>query len=92
MKFREHRDEANYYSPALEAAVKIFPPIWTIYDHPLDYPEHYIVRIWFGECPHPTAARCDTLDLARELVQTAGGVVCLGRLPDDDPKVVESWI
>jgi hypothetical protein len=45
--------------------------IWTIYDHPKDYPEHFVVRRWKIETGQAVAGECklaDTLEEARKLV------------------------
>jgi hypothetical protein len=67
--------------------------VFTIYDHPLDHPDGFLVRRWVvtnGE-PLPREWRkAATLEEARTLLPP--GLHCLGRNPDDDPKIVESWI
>jgi hypothetical protein len=70
---------------------------WVIYDHPADFPEHYVVRCWIigaGEWWHTGEAwlRPD-LESAREVI--AGNYpdgYRLDRQPEDDPVVVEVWI
>jgi hypothetical protein len=66
---------------------------YTIYRHPDDYPDGYVIRAW-GVIdaivfPGP-AARVATLAEARRLVPR--GAMCLGRAAGDDEKIVESWI
>lgn len=67
---------------------------WTIYRHPTDYPQHYAVRQWWvsdGNVHHrDVAVLCDTLDEAREHVPS--GACCVGRDPDDDPVIYETWL
>lgn len=71
---------------------------WVIYDHPADYPDHFVVRAWrieTGRDPLPghTAHLADTLEEARELVPIQRlGLVRLERSPDDDATIVETWI
>jgi hypothetical protein len=68
--------------------------IFTIYDHPSDHPRHVVLRTWWitpRTPPRTAEALCDTLDEARA-VMLAAGLVCLGRQPDEDPTIVESWI
>jgi hypothetical protein len=70
--------------------------MWTIYDHPLDYPNGYIARRWKvggpGPDPIPTSDTfaAATLDGVRALLPP--GLTRLGRLPDDDPTIVETWV
>lgn len=67
---------------------------WTIYVHPLDFPEHYAVRMWVvveGAVVHmPIAGLYDTLEEARFDIPV--GLYQVDRDPDDDPVIVESWL
>lgn len=66
--------------------------LFTIYRHPDDYPDGYVIRVWGtvdGEIyPGPTE-RVPTLADARALVPA--GLVRMERMPNDDPKIVEVW-
>ena len=71
--------------------------IHTVYDHPRDYPWHYVVRastIEDGEArPHDACALFLFLDKARAwIVQEYPGAVCLPRSPEDDPVILEVWM
>jgi hypothetical protein len=50
----------------LEEARKRLPPMWTVYEHPADQPDKFVVRVWYGEVPEPQCTTHDTLDEARE--------------------------
>lgn len=68
---------------------------YAIYDHPMDYPEHFVVRAWFAFAdgllqPDPACQLAETLDQARSLVPE--GLTCLPRFEWDDPKIAEVWI
>lgn len=68
---------------------------WTIYFHPLDFPEHYAVRMWFvGDEQiiywHPFAIVCNTLEEARE--QVPAGAIKVPREPGDDVVILETWL
>ena len=76
----------------LEEARKIFPPMWTIYKKPKDFPDKWVVRMWWGETPDSTVSACDSLEIARELIQRAGGCYPLHRSLDDDQSIVETWL
>ncbi len=70
--------------------------ILTIYDHPRDYPDDFVVRRWVGRGlnePVPDRdpyARVETLEEARALVPKDYSHT--PRVAEDDPKIVESWI
>ncbi len=66
--------------------------MWTIYEHPLDYPEHFVVREWIC-CDPPLAGPArlaETLEAARLLVPPH--LYRQPRNPDDDPFIVETWM
>lgn len=66
---------------------------YTIYDHPRDHPESFVVREWLigaGTVTPGQAWGTATLASARDLVPP--GLVCLGREPQDDPVIIETWI
>lgn len=76
---------------SLEQARLAFPPMWTIYDRPLDYPKNIVVRVWYGLVPAEHTLH-DSVAEARESITRRGGSVSLSRQPGDDPKIVETWI
>jgi hypothetical protein len=71
-------------------------PAYVIYDHPRDYPNHFVVR------PHllddrrgkghasPNGFLFDTLKQARDFIPK--GMVRVQRHPTDDSVIVESYI
>lgn len=68
--------------------------IWTIYDHPADFPHHFVGRAHRIEADKSTPTSQfvtgDTLEEVR--AQLPPGLYNLRRLAGDDPKIVESWI
>jgi hypothetical protein len=68
------------------------PPIWVIYDHPRDFPEYFVVRVAWGLQMAPVAQLAVDLEGARRIAIDGGASYCLGRAPDDDPVIAESWI
>lgn len=70
--------------------------LWTIYDHPDDYPEHYVVREWAASPDGVTshgAVTFDTLEDARAAIRKRGPLMmCMERDPSADPKIVETWL
>jgi hypothetical protein len=69
--------------------------IYTIYDHPTDYPDGWPVREFAivpgGSVAGPILGVGDTLDNARALVPAAADTR-LPRVPGDDSKIVETWV
>ena len=70
--------------------------IWTVYDHPLDYPNDFVARRFeIGAGGHrPTASIIVAPDLEtlRRIFLTEMHLTCLARHPADDPKIVECWL
>ncbi len=69
---------------------------WTIYDHPRDHPDEFVVRefhIYRGQDPvaGPIIGRAMTLESARLLLPIEAEAN-LGRQPEDDPTIAETWI
>lgn len=68
--------------------------IWTVYDHPTDFPDAYVVRahrIMAGHSePTDQIFLANTLEEVRALLPP--GLHRLARNEGDDPKIVESWI
>lgn len=64
--------------------------LWTVYDHPLDYPKHYVTRRWTLTEPKE-CYQFETLEALREFLSNKG-LVCLARFEQDDPKIIETWI
>jgi len=69
-----------------------FPPIWVVYERPHDFPEHWVVRVWWGNVPEPIAKLCHSLMHARRVIVAEGGSVKLVRAAGDDAVIAESWI
>jgi hypothetical protein len=69
--------------------------IWTIYDRPTDYPNGYIARrhevLASGPLATDDTVKADDLyTLRKHLLQA--GLTRINRSPDDDAKIVESWL
>lgn len=65
--------------------------IYTIYDHPKDYPNHFVVRRWDFDKLIPLDCKlADSLNAARDLIPRS--CIRLERSSDDDPTVVENWL
>lgn len=76
---------------SLAEAKNAYPVIWTIYDHPKDFPEQIVARAWYGTYPDPTPLKFVDVATARYWFRSHG-FVPLARAEGDDPCIVESWI
>ena len=66
------------------------PELWTVYDSPIDLPGRFVARKWLLDQPTSELLQDKTLDgLRGKLPQ---GLTLLPRAPQDDPKIVETWI
>jgi hypothetical protein len=67
------------------------PPLYVIYDHPRDFPEEFVCRVWYGEIAELSPfATAGSLKEIREALPP--GKVNLGRYDQDDPAICEVWI
>jgi hypothetical protein len=70
--------------------------MWTIYDHPRDYPHSFVARkfeVGAGGVTTATAEMIVAPDLAGiRRVLANRGLTCLARDPADDPNIVETWL
>jgi hypothetical protein len=64
--------------------------MFVIYDHPLDYPGHFVVRRWLGGKPTDSFIIADSLTAAR--VEVPPGMHRLPHQPGEDAVIVETWI
>lgn len=69
--------------------------VWTVYDHPRDCPNGFVARLHVAfsdgtTAPTKHACYAPTLEEVRALLPR--GLACIARSPEDDPKIVETWI
>lgn len=64
--------------------------LWTVYDSPNDLPGRFVARKWLLDQPTSELLQDKTLDELR--VKLPPGLTRLERSPQDDPKIVETWI
>jgi len=81
---------ANIYAKNVKALM-----IWTIYDHPKDYPYSFIARAYeITSC----GARATSFILVASDLNTLQdvfrqvGMSCLLRQTNDDAKIIENWL
>lgn len=94
-----HRLNPEPASPEQEPAAAGTPtndPLvsWTVYDHPLDYPNGYIARKWLvvpGQL-QPTDETLTDETLAGLRKKLPEGLTQIPRSAMDDPRIVETWI
>lgn len=65
--------------------------LWTIYDHPKDFPNTFVARAWNMDQPTDQLIIAPSLEELREIM-VSWGLSCLTRNPEDDPCIVETWI
>jgi hypothetical protein len=68
--------------------------LWTIYDHPFDYPDSFVARRWLVGADIKATDRIlasNTLDWLREQMEDMG-LACITRSEGDDPDIVETWL
>jgi hypothetical protein len=84
---------------ALEATIALRErgvlPIWTVYDHPKDFPDVFVARLFDQNADGPlaTVTAMGSSNL-RELRQffIDYGLVRIPRYNDDDPCIIECWV
>ena len=64
--------------------------LFVVYDHPRDYPGHFVVRRWLGDQPTEDFAVADTIEAARAEVPM--GLHRMPPQPGEDAVIVETWI
>ena len=68
--------------------------MYVIYQHPKDFPNYYVARLWKVNADGPVATQkyrvAATLDEVRGFVPF--GKVRIERDPNDEPQIVEMWI
>ena len=69
-------------------------PMWVVYNHPSDYPEDYVARIYYS-LPAPAATfmviRSKSLASLQDFLLSRGAIK-FARDPNDDPAILEVWI
>lgn len=74
----------------------VFMTMWTVYDHPTDFPNDYVARehILRNDNTHgPTDNFIQSTDLEviREQLLNMGKTP-IARSPGDEPQIIETWI
>jgi len=78
----------NFNEINIRLATKM--PLIAIYDHPSDYPDKFVARIWDVDIPTRYAVLRDDLESIREVIPP--WMVRFVRSDKDDPVIVETWL
>lgn len=73
----------------ISKAVRRLPMI-SIYNHPDDYPDKYVARVWDANEPTRFITLADTLEEIRATIPP--NMTRLNRMQGDDPCIVEGYI
>lgn len=76
-------------SPSTEPAPGL--PIWVVYDHPTDWPDHFVARLWVGERPTGDMLLAFDIEVIRQTLAEKG-LTRLDRMEGDDPNIAETWL
>ena len=65
--------------------------MWCVYEHPEDFPEHYVAKLFEG------ANATDSMVMSKDYEIVAESMFEMGlsklmRMPDDDPTILETWL
>jgi hypothetical protein len=71
--------------------------MWTVYDHPSDYPDKFVARRFDIDSVGATRASgsiivAPDLERLRDILAFEMHLTCLVRDPSDDPAIVETWL
>lgn len=74
----------------IRAVVPEGAPLIMVYDHPIDYPEKYVARLFNGKQATHIVVLADTLEELREAKPER--MARIDRQEKDPPKVAETWL
>lgn len=71
--------------------------MWTVYDHPSDFPDCFVARKWEIHAGEPRATdevmtEPELIQLRERIVLETGCTDKIERSPHDDPKILEVWL
>ena len=69
-------------------------PMWTLYDHPSDLPDHFVLRLWDGATARatPFVYLSSTIEEIEKMIENDGRFVKLSRYEADDHKIIAAYI
>jgi len=65
-------------------------PVYTVYSHPSDYPNNFVVRLFINDQPTNAVFILDRVEQVDELL-LGFGLYRRGRMIGDDDNIVETW-
>jgi hypothetical protein len=65
-------------------------PLFVVYDHPADFPDFIVLRLWLTDKPTSRAWTFENVELARSVIP--GGLTRLPRSVEDDANILETWL
>lgn len=65
--------------------------IWVVYDHPSDFPDHFVARRFAGTDATQDLIKSEDINCIRKDLQERG-LHCLDRHPKDDLCIMETWL
>ena len=68
------------------------PPAIVIYDHPSDYPKHYVARVFDGDKPTDTIMLNKSLGAIYDDISDNTDMVFISRGVEDDPCIEGVWM
>jgi len=70
--------------------------MWTVYDHPKDYPDKYVARRFDvgrdGTKMSNSIIIAGDLEVLRTILAIEMQLTCLPRSKDDDAVILETWV
>lgn len=81
------RESESHRLPRVEGCLNI----WTVYDHPSDFPDKFVARLFLYDRPTEHAIVADSVEELRAIFRNYG-LIALSRQPADDLVIMETWI
>lgn len=67
-------------------------PMWVIYDHPRDYPDCFVARLWDGLNNKATSSVLTASTIEELEAKLPPDLYRLERQPGDDPTIMGVWL
>ena len=65
--------------------------MWVVFDHPNDFPNSWVARMWLDNTPQDTMLMADSYELI-EMQLRNWDYINIGRNDEDDSKIHSVWI
>jgi hypothetical protein len=65
--------------------------IWTVYDHPKDYPNDFVARKFINQYPTNEIIISHSLSELRKILESKG-LQFFPTVEGDDPVIIETWL